>query len=348
MSKSKFLNEALGVPDNLYETSLQIYDKILSKLKDLKSSDINGLNLVFKGKFRISDFEFSTVNVDIHFIIEPKISEPDIMSMGVETESKKTKNFRLKFIKKKSLTLSLNVVIPENYDLSNFYDLVESKKNILIVALNHELKHGYDSYKKIYDNLHRRAQYDAVVNKISGIWAVDVFFHDIYFTTLIENLVRPSEISAAIKLNQISQKEFLNFLYDNDTYKNLKRISEFTYDKFKQRLKSDIDSVSKFLSNFLENVDEMSEEEKINEMLRLIRINITNWTIQNYKSILKTDFYEELIGFSGEKEKFFRKVINRLQRFKNTDEFFKFYENQFQFVGRQMIKKIAKLYALTN
>jgi hypothetical protein len=96
------------------------------------------------------------------------------------------------------------------------------------------------------------------------------------------------------------------------------------------------------------DIENMSDLKKINSVLKLTWLNVTNWQNESLKEVMATDFFEQLLGFEGEKEKFFRKLTSRNENFKNFAEFFSSYQKYFHFISNQMIRKIAKLYAFTN
>lgn len=348
----KIIKEALGVPDNLYETAVDLYNRIIPKFNnfDIDLLDENDtFRIGFQGKFRIADFEFSKVFITFHFEHSKKLKSPEIVGMSVESQSQRTPDMKLKMLKQKTLKLNVRMFLPEEYNYGMLQDFIKSERNDMIESLSHELKHSYNAFKKIYDNPYERALYSGVSGKRFGIWPIDRFFHDIYYTTVNESLVRPSEVAAAIRNNNISQKDFLKFLYDTDTYKNLKRLSEFSYEKFKSEIAQKMDRVNLLLKHIGGyKLNKMSDEEKIDEVLRLVMVNVANWTIDEFKEILTSNFLEELIGFEGEKERIFKRFMHRYQKYKTPEEFFRFYEKLFNHVGNNMIRKIAKLYAITN
>lgn len=344
----KNINEALGVPENIYETAIQLYDIIINKVEGLNVNSEGEYGFGVRGEFRIADYKFDSVEVTFSIEYKDKLDNPEIIGMSVNNESRKTDDFRLKNVKSKTLELEIKFLVSKSYDFNGFMDFLKSNRNMIIASFSHELKHFYVSNKKIYDNAQERALYDAVSRKGFGVWPIDKFLHDIYYTTVNESLVRPSEVSAAIRNNDISQKDFLEFLKDNDTYLNLKRISQFTYEGLRKELEEDIERVTQFLNRIDINTDNMTDKEKIDEILRLVMINVGNWTIKNYSETLTTSFLEQLVGFEGEKQKVFDKFVRRYQKFNTTEEFFRFYEKLFHFVGKNMIKKISKLYAITK
>jgi hypothetical protein len=344
------ISEALGVPDNLYETALQVYDKLLRATKKLqRKEDFEnfGARLFFRGQFQIADFPFTGIKFQLGIEENKRAKEPDIVSMTIRSESKKGE-IKLEPIVRKTLDLLMILVVPKNFDYTTLPEFFISHKNEIVEDLSHELKHAYDHFKKPTENVVDRSSYQAIVAKQMGVPALNTFLHDLYFISAIENLVRPSEIAAAIKNNQVSQKEFLNFLRNNDTYLNLRRISQFNLNDLKMKLKSEMKSIDRLLKGLGLDIDDMSEKKKINAVLKLLWVNITNWKNDALKEVLTTSFFEELFGFEGEKDRFFKKIVGRNLKFKNYQEFYNFHQQNFHYVANQMIKKIAKLYAITK
>lgn len=348
----KNLFEALGVPENLHETSVKVYDRLIKALKrgynDGQTVEYDR-QFKFKGEFRISDYKFSNIQFQVNIFPHPMSEEFELVSMSVSTKSMKTPDNRLKLIKSKTIDLNLQIAVPnKSFVFNELIIFLEKNKNELISSISHELMHAYDNQKKEYESLEKRASYNAVAGKGFGIPTVDKFLHDLYFITTTENLVRPSEIWSGIKNNEISQENFLDFLKKHDTYVTLKRISQFNLKNFKKELKKEIPKIDEFLKKHTPlDVKNMSEIKKINEILRLIWVNVTHWIIIEYKKLLSTHFLEEIMGFQGEKERIFNRFVKRQQRFSNYNEFFAFYENLMNKVAFEMMKKVAKLYAMT-
>jgi hypothetical protein len=65
--------------------------------------------------------------------------------------------------------------------------------------------------------------------------------------------------------------------------------------------------------------------------------------------MLTTNFFEAFMGLSGDKEELFKKIIKKASKFENNVENFYLYEEKnFKTVSREVMKKISKLYSLTN
>lgn len=348
----KIIKEALGVPDNIIEVSERAFSRIYGWVKRLSQDDFvegQGADISFRVDFKIADYHFSTMKVKLGVDEHPNVIQPEMISMAVRSQSKKTDNYKLEPIKQKTVDIVMVMVVPEGFDFDELPEYFESNKDEIIANLSHELKHIYDHFKKKYDYPHERAQYQASIGAGFHFEPLDRFVHDIYFTSANENLVRPSEVAAAIKRGEISQTKFLDFLRSNDTYRNLRRIADFNVENFKKEILSDKKNLNKLLRKVKIKPSELSDEEKINEVFKILYSTLANNTIRNFQEILKTSILEEILGFHGEKQKIFEKFIRRMSRFqKNPEDFVKYYAKYFNFIGDRMIRKISKLYAITS
>ena len=100
----------------------------------------------------------------------------------------------------------------------------------------------------------------------------------------------------------------------------------------------------------------MTEDEKVDEILNLVYINLINTQIEKFKQFVETpmtglfelfNFFGSQIslGDEGKINVAKKKFINRLIRFENNPtEFFKYEIKNFNKVTNNMIKKLSKLY----
>ena len=353
---SKVIKEALGVPDNIYEISVEVYDEILNQLdkqtRNIKYDDgeVKLYFLIEKG-LRISDFLLPRIIIEFKIHVDKDYNEFELISMNVQSETERPTEdnpTKMKKTEVEDLIMSSTFVGPEIFVPEEFKKFFISNKSEFISSVSHELKHSYDHTKGEYESVEYRAGYNAIAGKKFNIKCVDLFFHDLYFVMASENLVRPTEIASAIKENKISQKDFLKFLNNNTTYVNLKRISQFTLEGFKDCLRKEMKSVDKFFYH-VGGGEGLSEEEKVDKIIELVYINLVNWKIEAFKEILTSAFIEEILGFRGQKKKTLDNFVRKTIRFeKNPEDFFRYEEKNFRYVANQMIKKISKLYAITK
>jgi hypothetical protein len=157
----KMLREALGVPDNIIETSIDLYDDIINELKRIiLPYNVNGKNNSFILKFnkpyhigKNKDFKFRRLGIKINL---KRISEADeIYFTYLSYEKKSTaisKNYEKIYGENINLFININFNVPilsTNFDLINFLEKDKTKQT-LISSLSHELKHSYDNYKLPY------------------------------------------------------------------------------------------------------------------------------------------------------------------------------------------------------
>lgn len=347
------ISEAVGVPHNIYKTATEAYILLFEEIKNV---DLNGLEskdgetFNLRSKFSISDYEFNNIKFTIkiiktsklepnEFVISRTSISSEFLSPGKNDIKRETKAYDY-------LTMISIIYAPIDYTKEELLNFIDTSKNNLISTLAHELKHGYDHYKMEYESAYERAKYESSARRSFRIDAVDKFFHYLYYITITESLVRPTEVLADLLSNKINQKEFLKFLLTTDTYKTLKRISNFTLEGFKNELMGEMKQINKFFEAM--NIDDttMTDEDKVNEILKLIYINITNWKADSFKDLIRGGFEELIFGVSEKKEKIFQKFINSIQKYKTPEAFFEHEANNFREVATKMIKKISKVYDL--
>lgn len=349
----KALDEELGVPKNIINAGNQIYDEIINELGDddvIDTSENYETTLYNKDGFEISDLTFKYVSFSIEFIPH---TEYDIAGMATSDESKVTKKFKVKVkFNKDNFNIRFILAIPENDEVkgSDIKNYLNSNKPKIVSSIVHELKHYYDSFKKRKHSLKDRVNYDVFSsNKFANIKPLNEFLHNSYYTHSIENLVRPSELASLIDSGKITKKDFYQFLMDSETYKKLKKIESFTYEGLRNELHQDIENLKFIFDENDISYKNMTDDEIIDECLRLFLNNITNWKGMSMSRRLSTNFIEAILGFSGEKGKFFDDYVKEINKFDNNfKKYFEYEEKYFKFVANKMIRKIAKLFAMSK
>jgi len=347
----KVLREAVGVPEGIVETAELVYRQVMDQIKSMDSLDEDdeiNLNLRLNGDYRISDYKFKRIDLILEIIRTNNVDKGTIAGMSFNFKSE-LDNSSFKLIHKPTknkIELTITIGIPEDGDLFSVVEELENEKQLTISSLTHELMHAYDKFKSPESKPETRADYDAYKNVRFGIEPIDDFLHNLYFIHSIENVVRPSEIASDLKQGNIDKQGFLDFLKDNRVYKKLKEINSFTYEGLKKELLNHVDIIRLRMENSgLDNIPE-TDEELVDTILDLLRINLVNAKGNSLKNDLTGNFFEEIMGFSGKKEKVFRNYIKRIQKYENTDDFFRNEEKMFKQISYDLMKKIHKLYSL--
>lgn len=346
--KRKKLLEAVGVPNFIFESSIKIYDEILRQIKtdtDKEDEKIFFIDLEFK----IGDLNFNKINFTLEFN-EYDGDEYQWISMGISNKAELTKDFFFKQqIVEGEIDLVLSIAVPNNWEYERFIELFVTQRKKMIESISHELMHVYDNNKKGIQLTSDVAEYIAAGKVRTGITPLDRFTHYLYFISMIENIVRPSEVHTYLKLNQANRKNFIELLKDNDTYKKLVDIRNFSYDGLRKDLLGKIEKIVLFFEEVgvdSEDYDDLSDEEKINMFLQIYYNSLTHAKANTLQEMLTTNMLEMIQGFVGDKDIFFRKFLRKISRFDSFEEFFKYEELNFKTVSTKMIKKISKIYSL--
>jgi hypothetical protein len=252
------------------------------------------------------------------------------------------------------ITIGFRVIMNPSLDIDDLINNLKENRKENIPSLTHELKHAFRSVKQKGISPKIRTGYVSVQelrDSLGYIPEINEFLFNSYFIHSIENVVRPTELAAEMRINNVSKKEFLNYFLQTDIIKRLKEIQNFNYDDFKKILSSgkNIERIKEVLENSNINLDGKTNEEMVNIVLRFILVELVNKKNDLLRRLLTSNHFELLFGFSGEKDKFFRKYIAQTTKYGyDYDKFFRNEEKYFHKVSTMMIKKLAKLYAMVK
>lgn len=363
-----FINEALGVPDNILDAADMLYDIVE---QDIKSIDTIQDEYKFDGeiefemgdkkKIKIDSYEL-TVNIEE---IDGYEGVVDIVSMGMAGSFGFNRD---KFMKENepstTLELTITFAVGDNWDPKELIEKMEEERDEHVSSLAHEIKHKYDKQAKQFGLIGPDAEYQATQRRGTfGIPVLDnVFFRYMYYISGIENLVRPTEVAYAMKRKNITKSNFLDFLRDNRVFKEIVDIRNFTYNDFISRLKSEEDRLDALLNHIGEDPSNMSINQKINRVLEVAYIDLVNnrmemfvrMTEHHMDDILKFGLDLGLLPPNAQKQveglkktnEVRRKFMNYVMKYeKNPTKFFEDEIENFQYTANKMLKKISKLYA---
>ena len=151
-----------------------------------------------------------------------------------------------------------------------------------------------------------------------------------------------------MKSNKIGKKDFYDFLTNSKMYTMMRDINNFTYEGLKSELKDYIPQIDEILNRVSEKTFN-TDEEKIDEILRLVYVNLINNTLNTTKSIMVNNVFESMLGFSGEKDELFRKIVKSVLKFEDNEKmFYLFEEKKFKHISGIMMKKLSKLYSMAK
>ena len=369
-SQLKFINEALGVPDSILTAAEEMFDIVVNDVKSIDekedtyafSGDLD-FELGDKKKIVIDGYEL-TVNVEE---LDGYDGNVLIMSMGMGQSFNFDREVMMKRIEP-STTAEIEITfgVSENWEPHELYDTIMKERVKYLSSIAHELKHKYDKQAKELDLVGRDAEYTATQRMSTfGIPVIDhKFFRYMYYISIAENLVRTTEVASELKSKNITKSQFKEFLENNNVYKEFIEIKNFTFNSLIEGMKEQMDRVDALLEYIGADPENMSENEKIDEVLNLVYVNLVNLRMGIFNDMI-SDKADEIRNFlklmsknvpsfmeDDDKEKMDNlrsKFLNYLIKFQNDPtEFFVAECEKFNYISTKMLKKISKLYAMAK
>jgi len=349
----QYIFEAVGVPANIENVSKKIFKSFKKEIQNEGNNIIDpSENYPFElqGRFKIGDFNFKSVTINLSFPTSDDLDEPLFYGMGIHMSSQPELPNKLITTKSKDLTLSVRIVIPEKKPtkFSQVLDFIQIEEPEIQSSFTHELMHAYDDFKRPHETIKGRARYSGVQETGFDIPPLRRFTHYLYYASLTENIVRPAEVHSHIKKLGVSRDMFHDFLLSNQTYKMYQEINNFSLDGLISEMSNYMDKVDELLEQVGELQSYKTDKEKIERALVLFYINLSNSIVSNYKHLITTDFFEQIFGIYGpDKQKLIIDFSNEVTKFReNPLNFFKFEEKKLKRVSSEMLKKLSKLYSL--
>lgn len=367
IKKRDLLNEALGVPDGLPETAKRIYYDILNIIPpgaDFKK--LNGLNLIVSGNYRIADYNFNNVNLQIN--IEEN-NNFNLLGMGSGNESELGKDLKKNIgsvgsVKNRYVQVSrdLRQHNPYGFDLSIIFSgpkMLRGEhilkylihfKNKIVKIIGHELMHLYDFYKNKKRNINKQvsnalSQQDLNIN----VPTFKNFSQIAYFLNSNENVVRMSEIASGIIDGNITKNEFYRFLAEDDTLNMLEMVSRYKFSDFKNDLLADRDSVLNlflkdniippFLIGYLK-IDDRKYLEVAMDFFKQVIMSGENFVLHGMLNTTSHNYTD------AEKQEIIRR--QKLKKGKDGEQYFEKMFKKFNFEAEKVLRKIYKLYAMAK
>ena len=130
---------------------------------------------------------------------------------------------------------------------------------------------------------------------------------------------------------------------DNETIKKLLFIRDYTYEDFIKNLHENIDQCKHFLQIINKFDDSKSDDEIIQDCLKYIHLNISNWRAD------KINFYFSQFVFLNpfKQMDLTQKFQKEVEKYLNDpSNFFKYEIKRMSNIAGKMIKKVSKVYSL--
>ena len=365
------LSEAVGVPEGIIESAEELYEIVVNLLKDMDDYDTtqtfteDGLDLT------ISDYKIHELELKIQIHEMDDYDGPiEIISAGVSNQFKFDRKILMKVHREDNI-IELSVDFAsngDNWDSQEIYDCFTKDKVDTISVIAHEIKHKFDKQKKTTDLIGKDADYQAYASQRLnlGIPVINEFIRYSYFIQYAENLVRPTELATRMKLTGITREKFREFFENDKVVKELKQIRDFSYSNLIEKLYEQMDRIDVLLEHVGAPYEDMSEEEKIKEIMGLVYINLISIKRDVFDNMTEDTnglvvALKRMLGFGGmtspkedeDEEERFQKVrhkyLSHLAKYqKREDQFFVDECERFNYVATKLIKRLGKIYSLIS
>ena len=352
------LTEAVGVPTNIVEVAQQLYDKIISSLNP--NDDINSFikkKITLKDNFQINDYKFKTIKIsfnvdDINDYNLPEGQNPKVLMTSMTHHGKVEMNAKFNYERRQDINnveLSINFAIDNDTTTQEVIDEFKKERTLMVSSLAHELKHAYDESVNPIVNTYKRVDYQVGSQRRFGnIPPLNELLSYMYFAHTTENLVRATELYAALEESGITKKDFYKFITNHKVYENYKKGANLSYEKLKEDLKLIIPQIKQtFDDNNIDYPENVTDDDMVDLTLQQFFKTLLQWKAGSMKEFLADDFMESMFGFRGAKQRYFDKYLSKITRFGGDYErFFRYEINQTRNICLKMTKKLSKLYSL--
>ena len=168
-----------------------------------------------------------------------------------------------------------------------------------------------------------------------------------------------------MKSKNLKKSEFEDFTKTERVFQELNQIKNYTFEKFIEDIKSNMERVDALLDYVGEDYSDMTDDEKIKAVLDLIYINVTNHRAEIFMN-MTSDSMDDLIRMSSVFGQLPSQLIKKAKELEKTDEvrkkflsyvtkyesnpveFFKSELENFNYVANKMLKKLSKLYSIAK
>lgn len=352
----KVLREALGVPNNLVNVAKDAWDEFKREFKTLLDDNILEYDFYVSPSepYMISDMPINEINYIIKLHPTNKVDKPEFINFAVHGQVSRElggKRPILLHVDKGGKTiLSIEIAVPEDWTTDEVMGFIEKNRVSSVSSFSHELKHEYDEFKKPHSTPESRISYNNAREMMATFPPLREFAFYLYFTHEIESLVRPSEVAAALDVMGITKKQFIEFLFNNKTYKQLKEISEFSVKQMKKDLLNYIGEIRQTLENVDDEYsDDMSDDDVINRILEITYITMVNKKGSEFLSTIAAHPLEQVFGLPARKSKWMDNYISKITKYENNPlKYFEDEEKEMKIISKNMMRKLSKLYDLAK
>jgi hypothetical protein len=270
--------ETLGVPDSILDAAEEFYEIFLNDLKSINTKEeeynFNGNVDVTLGDRKKIKIDGYTLKIDVHEIDDfDETAKIASMAMGQQFKFDRT-IYMTRGKETTTADFAMTYVVNPNWTPNELYDELYSDKDEHISSIAHEIKHFYDKQAKPIGLVGDEADYQSISQSPRfGIPVIDEkFFRFLYYSTMAESLVRPTEVASNMRNKNITKSQFKEFLKQNRTYQSLTELKNFTYEKLIEGIYDNMNKVDEIMEIINKNPKLMTTNEKVDNLLNLVYV----------------------------------------------------------------------------
>ena len=377
------MNEARGVPANITNYAKKIFDAFLSNLKmgkfdssklgqittkvkiaekflaDNSTVDINEINIILNFKY----YALNDLNQIVKNNPKIKVFNNDLvltgLGMGFDTMDNLTQDYNFNIDKSSKPNLYINFLASNDvfsYEEEQVYKLLTKNYSKILSIFAHEIKHHIDMEAKGQDDLAARAKYSVTGKSIevTDNTTLNDFVFNLYYMSLIENIVRPTEFKTKLEADRVTKKEFLKNYYDSEMYKVFNVCENITFEKLYDELKAELEK-----NTPKDTLDQVNLDENTLSAMTTTIVNIIHKGAEYLMEVMidKTPIVHRMYAFEKKFKVFMKKhmlikfnskvTINfpiDLNNSINIEKTYRAIIKDMNFTANKMKKKIAKIY----
>jgi hypothetical protein len=343
------INEKLGVPKGINEESIKIYNSILKDIERFNRDEEIDEDL-FEGNrisMTIGVYDITILDLEVKYPVMLNLfynkgkQSPIYFSAGQSARFSVKDDLRAHSDVKDG-SLSINVAVFSGNKQSEVVDVI--KNNLKQRHIAHEIMHIYDEFKTKSRSLKQRGEYGAF-NIQSFPMILKEILYLLYYTTTIENSVRPVEMYQDMIWNNVKKSQFKSYIEESEIINTLKKAENFTLEGYKKILDSS-NEIEEFLKD-AKSKGYKSIGKNSDDALNILRINIMNKTLKDVDNFIKgyimSSYFDGEVDVDKANQKF-NSIVKSYEKFKDNDEYFEFLIKSLNFAGKKMKKKLYKLY----
>lgn len=363
----KKILEKLGIPEGIEKQADILYQAVIDSLDKIEISEYLEEPIEI-GRFNIEikDLKFDNIPFVLFLNIIPDIDGPILVNLGCAKGMKFiTSNKKIKVLRDfESAHFRITLAVPD--DIKKDSIITHIKENLEPNLIAHELMHLYDSYKNKYENIIDYVDYQSYQQLMGLSPDVADFMYLMYYMSVAENLVRPSELYSKLLKDEVNKDNFLQYMKSSDIMKTIERARTFSLEKLKEKINND-EKLKEFIQEAINSKNYKSIGDTADDVLNIILMSIAsnslsliNEVLSMYASSPSGDLFGFILGLLGnksdeekEREEIAEKTMKEMsdmykKNIKNPKKYFEKLEKSLNFAGEKMKRKLYKLYDMVK